>query len=114
MCVRIMTPYFHLKQDVYPGVDPSETALNSFSPPPWVDQFTFGNDSNVDVRANHATLIRELGAAGTVLLKNVNNTLPLKAPRKIAVFGNDAGDVVDGLYFSGAPFAQEYGFGQSP
>lgn len=113
MCVRILTPYFHLKQDEYPPVDPSEVALNSFSPPPYVVDFTLGNVSNVDVRDNHAALIRELGAAGTVLLKNVNNALPLKKPKNIAVFGNDAGDVVDGLYFSGTPFSQRYGYGES-
>lgn len=54
----------------------------------------------MDVRDDHADLIRELGAAGIVLLKNTKNTLPLKAPKNIGVFGNDAGDVVDGLYFS--------------
>lgn len=51
------------------------------------------------MRGNHANLIRELGAAGVVLLKNDNNTLPFKsAPRNIAVFGNDAADLTDGLY----------------
>lgn len=65
----------------------------------------------MDVRGDHSVLIRELGAAGTVLLKNVDGALPLKRPKNIAVFGNDAGDVVDGLYFSGEPFQQPYGFG---
>ena len=46
-------------------------------------------------------MIRELGAAGIVLLKNTNNTLPLKTPQNIGVFGNGAGDVTDGLYFDG-------------
>lgn len=32
------------------------------------------------------------------MLKNVNNALPLKAPKNIAVFGNDAGDLTNGLY----------------
>jgi beta-glucosidase len=31
-------------------------------------------------------------------LKNIDNALPLKAPKKIAVFGNDAGDLTNGLY----------------
>lgn len=56
--------------------------------------------SNVDVRDDHAKLIRELGAAGTVLLKNTNNALPLQTPKNIGVFGNDAGDLLNGLYFS--------------
>ena len=54
--------------------------------------------SNVDVRDDHAKLIRELGAAGTVLLKNTKNALPLQTPKNIGVFGNDAGDLLDGLY----------------
>lgn len=32
-----------------------------------------------------------MGAASTVLLKNVNHALPLKKPRSIALFGSDAG-----------------------
>ena len=51
-----------------------------------------------DVRADHDKLIREMGAAGTVLLKNVNNTLPLKAPKYLGIFGNDAGEVTQGFY----------------
>jgi beta-glucosidase len=43
-------------------------------------------------------LIRDLGAAGTVLLKNNNSTLPLKTPKTIGVFGNDAADVTTGEY----------------
>lgn len=36
-------------------------------------------------------LIRQIGAAGTVLLKNKNNALPLNKPKTIAVVGNGAG-----------------------
>lgn len=60
--------------------------------------WTYNAQRNVDVRADHKKLIRELGAAGIVLLKNVNSTLPLKAPKNIGVFGNDAGDLVNGQY----------------
>jgi beta-glucosidase len=60
--------------------------------------WTRNPESSVDVRGDHKKLIRELGAAGIVLLKNVNNTLPLKAPKNIGVFGNDAGDLTNGLY----------------
>lgn len=35
----------------------------------------------------HATLAREVAAEGMVLLKNKNNTLPLKKEKKVAVFG---------------------------
>ncbi|TKA58974.1 hypothetical protein B0A49_12463 [Cryomyces minteri] len=44
----------------------------------------------VDVQDDHAALIRDIGAAGTVLVKNVNKTLPLRNPRFLAVYGYDA------------------------
>lgn len=44
----------------------------------------------VDVREDHASLIREIGAAGTVLVKNVNSTLPLHSPRFLNIYGYDA------------------------
>lgn len=46
---------------------------------------------HVDVRGDHATLIRNIGARGTVLLKNVNNALPLNKPKFLAVIRDDAG-----------------------
>jgi len=36
-------------------------------------------------------VIREMGAASTVLLKNVNNTLPLSSPETMALIGGDLG-----------------------
>ena len=44
----------------------------------------------IDVQGDHAALIREIGAAGTVLVKNSNKSLPLKSPRFLAVYGYDA------------------------
>ena len=50
-------------------------------------------NEHVDVRAEHSNLIRQIGAASTVLLKNTNHALPLTGKEKItAVFGSDAGD----------------------
>lgn len=43
-----------------------------------------------DVRGRHAELIRKIGAAGHVLLKNVNNTLPFSKPRYLSIYGYDA------------------------
>lgn len=38
------------------------------------------------------SLIRTIGAASTVLLKNTDNALPLVAPKTIAIIGNGAGN----------------------
>jgi beta-glucosidase len=97
MILRIMTPYYHLGQDLnFPVVDESTVPLGFSSRANWGFNYTLG--PLVDVRAEHAKLIRELGAAGTVLLKNVNSTLPLKTPKNIGVFGNDAADLTHGQY----------------
>ncbi|KAJ6007091.1 hypothetical protein N7499_000755 [Penicillium canescens] len=94
MIVRIMTPYYWLGQDEdYPDVDPSSADLNTFSPrSTWLREFNLTGERSRDVRGNHAKLIRKLAAEATVLLKNENSALPLKAPKSIAVFGNDAGE----------------------
>ncbi|KAJ5408302.1 Glycoside hydrolase family 3 [Penicillium cosmopolitanum] len=74
MIVRIMTPYYWLRQDVdYP-------------------EFNLTGERSRDVRGNHANFIRKLAAEATVLLKNEKQALPLKAPKNIAIFGNDAGE----------------------
>ncbi|OBR09641.1 Beta-glucosidase [Colletotrichum higginsianum IMI 349063] len=44
----------------------------------------------VDVQDDHAALIRQIGAAGTVLVKNENNTLPFKNPKFLSIYGYDA------------------------
>ncbi|KAF4552311.1 Glycosyl hydrolase family 3 C-terminal domain-containing protein 6 [Elsinoe fawcettii] len=99
MIIRIMTPYYWLGQDVnYPTVDPSSSPLNTFSPPStWLRSWNLTGESSRDVRANHGELIRQHGAAATILLKNERNVLPLKAPKSIAVFGNDAAEPTQGL-----------------
>ncbi|CAI6332454.1 unnamed protein product [Periconia digitata] len=100
MVLRIMTPYYLLNQDVdFPKVDGSTVPISFFSEKDWRFNFTLGE--TVDVRADHHKLIRELGAAGTVLLKNKNNTLPLKKPMNVGVFGNDAADLTAGQYSLG-------------
>lgn len=106
MIVRIMTPYYYFGQDSgFPGVDPAGGQLNTFSPPStWETTFNMTGTFNVDVRGNHSDLIRTHGAAGTVLLKNTNNALPLKAPKVIALFGNDAGAPTQGMYTDGSYF----------
>ncbi|KIW33155.1 uncharacterized protein PV07_00026 [Cladophialophora immunda] len=111
MVKRIMTPYFYLHQNEYPPIDGTEPTLNS-DHPPYQHPFTLGA-SNVDVRSGHGQLIRDIAAAGTVLLKNTNDVLPLTTPKTLGVFGNDAGDLVNGQYFLTSafqtPFGYEYG-----
>ncbi|KAI1493361.1 beta-glucosidase-related glycosidase [Biscogniauxia mediterranea] len=108
MIIRIMTPYYLLGQDKdFPTIDPSGADLNTFSPrSTWIHEFNLTGESSRDVRGNHGEMIRRHGAEATILLKNVNNTLPLKAPKSIAVFGNDAGEDTQG-YLNQVDF--EYG-----
>ena len=98
MIKRILTPYFYFDQETdYPTIDPSSYAVTEAT----YGLLSAGDSTPVgrDVRANHSALIREIGSAGTVLLKNVNGTLPLKSPKVIGVFGNDAPDVSAGLLY---------------
>lgn len=98
MVLRIMTPYYFLNQDSgFPPVDGYTPRIGFYPRSNYVYNFTLG--PIVDVRQQeHATSIRNLGAAGTVLLKNFNSSLPLKKPMNIGVFGNDAADFTQGQY----------------
>ncbi|KAL2827394.1 glycosyl hydrolase family 3 N terminal domain-containing protein [Aspergillus cavernicola] len=98
MIVRIMTPYYWLNQDQdFPSVDPSSADINTFSPrSSWLREFNLTGERSRDVRGDHGPIIRRHAAEATILLKNKHNALPLKAPKTIAVFGNDAGEVVTG------------------
>ncbi|GAQ05079.1 probable beta-glucosidase G [Aspergillus lentulus] len=100
MIVRIMAPYYWLGQDKdFPSVDPSTVQLNTFSPrSTWLREFNVTGEPSRDVRGNHSELIRRHAAEATVLLKNEGNALPLKAPKSIAIFGNDAGEDTMGAY----------------
>lgn len=76
MVTRILAAWYHLEQN------------NSY---PDVAVYPYNVQHEiVDVRANHAKLIREIGAAGHVLVKNVHNTLPLKSPNFLNIYGYDA------------------------
>ncbi|KAJ0414023.1 glycoside hydrolase family 3 C-terminal domain-containing protein [Aspergillus carlsbadensis] len=102
MVRRVLTPYFYLGQDGdYPTVHPSGVfvtlAALSFAPSMLGIPDVALLPPPRDVRAD--------GAAGTVLLKNKHNTLPLKAPRTIAVFGNHASDISRG---SAVPLGAAY------
>lgn len=100
MVRRVVTPYYYLKQDeaTYPTPDPSNLYVlgNSYGVDMGLSELPAGRD----VRGNHSQLIRNIGSAGTVLLRNENNTLPLEKPKVIGVFGNDAADISVGLDFT--------------
>lgn len=92
MAMRIMAAYFKVGRTI----DEPNPNFSSWT------KDTFGNvhfgagqgfqqvNFHVDVRDDHATLIREVAAKGTVLLKNTGS-LPLNKPRFLAVIGEDAG-----------------------
>lgn len=108
MIVRIMTPYYALGQDKdFPSIDPSTPDVNTFFDGfAWRHEWNLTGERSRDVRGDHAKLIRKIGAESVVLLKNENNALPLKAPKSIAVFGNDASEDTQG-FLNQADF--EYG-----
>ena len=93
MAERVMTPFFLLGQDEdFPSVDPSAAAAFL------TYQYGHGSSSPIsvpivparNVRGNHSELIREMGAAGTVLLKNEGGFLPLRNQTHFGIFGNGA------------------------
>ncbi|KAK1465238.1 glycosyl hydrolase family 3 N terminal domain-containing protein [Colletotrichum melonis] len=109
MVRRILTQYYLLGQDdsSFPSLDPSTLSVIATQYQQNLGDLV-SNTPARDVRGDHAKLIREIGAAGVVLLKN-NNTLPLMTPMNIGVFGNDAGDLTDGLIYQDPP-ATNVGF----
>ncbi|KAK2459326.1 hypothetical protein APHAL10511_008657, partial [Amanita phalloides] len=82
MVTRILASWYLLGQDspTYPV-----TNFNAFNP---LDPAT---NEHIDVQADHAEVVREIGVSSTVLLKNVGGALPLKKPRSLALLGSDAG-----------------------
>lgn len=94
MATRIVAAWY------YVGRDQSQVPINFDS---WtIDTFGFRHffaeegygliNEHVDVRDEHAPLIRQIASASTVLLKNKNNALPLTGNEKFtAAFGSDAG-----------------------
>ena len=101
MVRRVMTSYYILGQDKdFPSIDPANSAFLSTIYNP-----TYRGPQPVarDVRRDHAKVIRKLGSAGSVLLKNIGAALPIDPAKikNIGVFGGDAADLVSGLSWPG-------------
>lgn len=76
MATRILATWYRLKQeDEYPAV-----AIHSYTDKVYP----------INVQDDHAETIRHIGAAGTVVVKNTNGTLPLKNPKMLSIYGYDA------------------------
>ncbi|CZT02923.1 probable beta-glucosidase [Rhynchosporium graminicola] len=96
MVTRIMSAYFKVGRDaVRVPVNFNSWSSETYgylhpqaNPKEGYQQINY----HVNVQADHAQVCREIAGASTVLLKNVNNTLPLKTPKSIAVIGEDAHD----------------------
>ncbi|KAH7921176.1 glycoside hydrolase family 3 protein [Leucogyrophana mollusca] len=81
MATRIVAGWYYLHQDSgYP-----EVSFNAF------DLNDEVHNKHINVQSDHYKLVREVGAAGTVLLKNENDALPLNKPRNLILMGSDAG-----------------------
>ncbi|KAI8627478.1 glycoside hydrolase family 3 protein [Xylariaceae sp. FL1651] len=98
MVVRIMAAFYKVGRDTKQvDINYSSWTNQTIGPQYWTAKM--GNttvNKHVNVQADHAELIREMGAKSVVLLKNVGNALPLKNPKSIAVIGEDAQDNPNG------------------
>jgi beta-glucosidase len=84
MATRIISAWYFLHQDEgYPNVTVS--SFNFYSP----------LNQEVNAQSDHYLIVREIGAAGTVLLKN-EGALPLYKPKNIVLVGSDAAPPVSG------------------
>ncbi|KAF9025178.1 beta-glucosidase [Hymenopellis radicata] len=96
MATRIIAGWFFVHQD-----SPSYPVTNFDSSHPDNED----TNEHIDVQEDHYKLVREIGAASTVLLKNTNNALPLNKPRTLVLLGSDAGP----SRFGPNPFGSDQG-----
>ncbi|KAG1449592.1 hypothetical protein G6F46_012167 [Rhizopus delemar] len=83
MATRIVATWYRFKQESgYPKVA--------------LDSFDMKNSPYVNVQADHYKLVREMGAASTVLLKN-DGALPVKSVKSVAFIGSDAANNPKGI-----------------
>ncbi|KAJ7857363.1 glycoside hydrolase superfamily, partial [Mycena leptocephala] len=87
MVIRTIAAWYKMGQDRgYPDVSFSQLTQATFLNGELVNE-------HINVQDDHYKLIREIGAASTILLKNTNRALPLKVKeiKRIGIFGSDAG-----------------------
>lgn len=94
MATRIVAAFYHARGN-NPRISPN---FHSWAKGTYGFQHDLAQEGfilvnqHVDVRREHGNLVRQIGAASTVLLKNTKNALPLTGRlRMTAVFGEDAG-----------------------
>ncbi|KAH8921781.1 glycoside hydrolase family 3 protein [Atractiella rhizophila] len=93
MVVRTMSAYYKLGQDKnYPHLNFNYNFQDTY------DKNGALVNEHINVQDDHYKIIRDIGAASTVLLKNVKKALPLneKKFKRIAVIGSDAGPAKGG------------------
>ncbi|KAH0590484.1 hypothetical protein H2248_000632 [Termitomyces sp. 'cryptogamus'] len=80
MALRILAAWYLVGQDSsFPSVNFNAWNINA------------PVNTHVDVQGDHKAIIRNIGVASTVLLKNAKNVLPLVSPKSIGIVGNGAG-----------------------
>lgn len=99
MATRIMAAFYRIRGQ-NPAITPNfhswAKGTYGFQHDLAQEGYTLVNQ-HVDVRKEHGNLIRQIGAASTVLLKNTKNVLPLNGRNRMtAVFGEDAGNNREG------------------
>jgi beta-glucosidase-like glycosyl hydrolase len=77
MATRILAAWFYMGQDDLSYPAPNYNTYNLNDP---------ATNEHVDVQEDHYRIVREIGAASAVLLKN-NGALPLKKPRTMVLVG---------------------------
>ena len=95
MATRIMAGYYYVGLDKNPTpVNYDSWTLDTYGYNQYIAKEGYGLvNEHVDVRADHGQQVRNQAAKGTVLLKNVNNALPLSGKERLtAVFGNDSSE----------------------